>query len=130
MQREEIYLKVAATVAETMCLDIQSVHATSKLCGDLGAESIDIVDLLFRLEHVFRIDIPSSDFNPAAILQQHPEYVQAGRVTEAGLAALRDRLPFADLDAFAENPQRDALYDLFTVETVARYVQARLNCGQ
>ena len=126
VEHTDVFRRVTVTVAETLSLDLRYVHPTSKLCGDLGAESIDIIDLLFRLEHEFRIHIPSHDFNPAALLQQHPEYVEAGMVTQAGLAALRTRWPFVDLDAFAENPQQSELNDLFTVETVARYIMTRL----
>jgi acyl carrier protein len=126
MRNEDIYTKVASTVAETLSMERRKIKPWSKLQADLGAESIDIVDLLFRLESEFGIDIPESDFYPAGLFQQHPEYVQNGRVTERGLAALKDRLPYLDLGAFAQNPEKCAINDLFTVESVARYVETRL----
>jgi acyl carrier protein len=126
MRNEDIYAKVASTVAETLSIEKRQIKPWSKLQADLGAESIDIVDLLFRLESEFGIDIPESDFYPAGLIQQHPEYVQNGQVTERGLAALQDRLPYLDLGAFAQNPEKSAINDLFTVESVARYVETRL----
>jgi acyl carrier protein len=128
MRHEEVYTRVAATVAETLNLDTDDeIQPSSRLQADLGAESIDIVDLMFRLENEFGIDIPESDFCPATLFQQHPEYVRNGRLTEQGLAALQDRWPCANLGTFTRNPEPIAVNDLLSVDYITRYVQSKLS---
>ena len=129
--QEEIYSKVSATLVEALNVDEEEITPTATLQGDLGAESIDFLDIVFRLEREFGIKIPRNELFPESIFQGDPEFVQAGRVTEKGVAELRARLPFADLSQFEHNPEVGALGDLFTVGMVARYVQAKLAqpCG-
>ena len=124
--QEEIYTKVAATLVEALNVDEKEITPTATLQGDLGAESIDFLDIVFRLEREFGIKIPRNELFPESIFQGDPEFVQAGRVTEKGVAELRARMPFADLSAFEQNPEVGALGDLFTVGMVARYIQAKL----
>src|SRR6266852_3416328 len=95
--QEEIYSKVSATLVEALNVDEEDIKPTSTLQGDLGAESIDFLDIVFRGD---------------------PEFVQNGRVTERGLAELRERMPFADLSKFEKNPEVGAISDLFTVEMI------------
>jgi acyl carrier protein len=129
--QEEIYRKVSATLAEALNVDEEEITPTATLQGDLGAESIDFLDIVFRLEREFSVKIPRSELFPESIFQGDPEFVQGGRVTEKGLAELRARLPFADLSQFGQNPAVSAIGDLFTVGMIARYVQAKLGqpCG-
>jgi acyl carrier protein len=124
--QQEIYTKVSATLVEVLNVDEEEITPTATLQGDLGAESIDFLDIVFRLEREFSIKIPRSELFPESIFQGDPEFVRDGRVTERGLAELRARVPFADLSRFERNPVVGALGDLFTVGMVARYVQAKL----
>ena len=125
--QQEIYTKVAATLVEALNVDEEEVTPTATLQGDLGAESIDFLDIVFRLEREFAIKVPRNELFPESIFQGGPEFVRDGRVTEKGLAELRARVPFADLSRFERNPVVGALGDLFTVGMVARYVQAKLS---
>jgi acyl carrier protein len=129
--QEEIYTKVAATLVEALNVDEEEIKPTATLQGDLGAESIDFLDIVFRLEREFGIKVPRGELFPESIFQGDPELVRDGRVTEKGLAELRSRMPFADLSKFEHNPEVSALRDLFTVELITRYVQAKLGqpCG-
>jgi acyl carrier protein len=95
--QEEIYQKVSATLVEALNVDEEDIQPTSTLQGDLGAESIDFLDIVFRLEREFGIKIPRNELFPESIFQGDPEFVENGRVTEKGLAELRARMPFADL---------------------------------
>jgi acyl carrier protein len=94
--------------------------------GDLGAESIDFLDIVFRLEREFGIKIPRGELFPESIFQGDPEFVQNGKVTEKGLDELRNKMPFADLSKFEQNPELTALSDLFTVQMIARYIEGKL----
>src|SRR5246500_2187171 len=103
--QDEIYSKVSATLVEALNVDEEDIKPTSTLQGDLGAESIDFLDIVFRLEREFGIKIPRGELFPESIFQGDPEFVQDGRVTEKGLAELRTRMPFAELGAFDQNPE-------------------------
>jgi acyl carrier protein len=124
--QDEIYTKVSATLVEALNVDEEDIKPTSTLQGDLGAESIDFLDIVFRLEREFGIKIPRGELFPESIFQGDPEFVQNGRVTDKGLDELRTRMPFADLSAFEKNPEVGKLSDLFTVDLITRYIQGKL----
>jgi acyl carrier protein len=124
--QEEIYTKVSATLVEALNVDEEEIKPTSTLQGDLGAESIDFLDIVFRLEREFGIKIPRGELFPESIFQGDPEFVQNGKVTEKGLAELRSRMPFADLHKFEANPEVSTISDLFTVDMITRYIQGKL----
>jgi len=124
--QEEIYSKVSATLMEALNVDEEEIQPTATLQGDLGAESIDFLDIVFRLEREFGIKIPRGELFPEAIFQGDPDFVQNGTVTEKGLAELRARMPYADLSKFEKNPEVRAISDLFTVDMITRYIQGKL----
>jgi acyl carrier protein len=124
--RDEIYSKVSATLVEALNVDEEDVTPEATLQGDLGAESIDFLDIVFRLEREFGIKIPRGELFPESIFQGDPEFVQGGKVTDKGLAELRARMPFADLSDFEKNPEVSHISDLFTVELIARYIEGKL----
>ena len=123
---EEIYARVSATLVEALNVDEEEINPKATLQGDLGAESIDFLDIVFRLEREFGIRIPRGELFPESIFQGDPEFVQGGRVTQKGLAELRVRMPFADLSKFEQDPEINAIGDLFTVGMITRYVQEKL----
>jgi acyl carrier protein len=127
---EEIYRKVTATLVESLNVEEDDVRPTSTLQGDLGAESIDFLDIVFRLEREFDIKIPRGELFPESIFQGDPAFVRDGRVTDTGLADLRARMPFADLSQFEQDPEVSRIGDLFTVQMIARYIQGRLAGGE
>jgi acyl carrier protein len=124
--REEVYRRVSAILVGALNVDEDEVQPTATLQGDLGAESIDLLDIVFRLEREFGIKIPRGELFPESIFQGDPEFVQEGRVTEKGLVELRSRLPFADLSEFERHPEIRAIGDLFTVGMLTRYVGGKL----
>lgn len=124
--QDEIYNKVSATLVEALNVDEEDIKPTSTLQGDLGAESIDFLDIVFRLEREFGIKIPRGELFPESIFQGDPDLVQDGRVTPKGLDELRTKMPFADLSYFEANPEVGNLSNLFTVDLIARYVQGKL----
>jgi acyl carrier protein len=124
--QEEILSKVSATLVEALNVDEEEIKPTSTLQGDLGAESIDFLDIVFRLEREFGIKIPRGELFPEAVFQGDPDFVQDGKVTPKGLAELRERMPFADLSGFEKNPEVRHLSDLFTVSLIANYIKGKL----
>src|SRR5437763_9228350 len=107
--QEEIYSKVSATLVEALNVDEEDVKPQATLVGDLGAESIDFLDIVFRLEREFGIKIPRGELFPESIFQGDPEFVQDGKITPKGMAELRTRMPYADLSRFETNPDFDGL---------------------
>jgi acyl carrier protein len=121
-----IFPRVASVLAETLNVDTEDVRPGSTLQGDLGAESIDFLDIVFRLERDFGIRISTDELFPESLLEGDPEFLHDGRVTPKGLAELHARLPFADLSKFEQDPRVSSIGDLFTVDLVARYIQCKL----
>jgi acyl carrier protein len=124
--QDEIFQKVSATLVEALNVDEDEIKPTSTLQGDLGAESIDFLDIVFRLEREFGIKIPRNELFPEAIFQGDPDFVQNGKVTDKGLDELRQKMPFADLSKFEKNPELTAVSDLFTVQMIAKYIEGKL----
>jgi acyl carrier protein len=125
----EIYAKVARVLVEVLNADEDAITPGATLKGDLGAESIDFLDIVFRLEREFGIRIPSGELFPESIFQGDPALVQDGRVTDQGLAELRAHLPYADLGGFEGDRRLSAVPDLFTVGLITRYVAWKLGDG-
>jgi acyl carrier protein len=124
--QDEIYSKVSSTLVEALNVDEEDITPAATLQGDLGAESIDFLDIVFRLEREFGIKIPRNELFPESIFQGDPEFVQDGKVTPKGLEELRSKMPFADLSQFEKNPEMSHLSDLFTVDLITRYIQGKL----
>src|SRR5438445_7659759 len=112
---EEIYGKVAKVLVEALNVDEDELAPTATLQGDLGAESIDFLDIVFRLEREFGIKIPRGELFPESVFQGDPDFVREGRVTDQGMGELRSRLPYADLGAFDKDRRLSTVSDLFTV---------------
>ena len=108
-----------------MGVDDDEITPEATLVGDLGAESIDFLDVQFKLEKTFEITVERSELFPEDILA-NAEYVQDGRVTEAGIAQLKERMPFADLTKFVENPVVQEFSNLLSVGDLCRYVESKV----
>ncbi len=125
MARDEIFNRVKDVLVEALGVDDDEVLETSTLTNDLGAESIDFLDIVFRLEKDFSIKIPRGELFPDDLLN-NPEYVDSGKMTEAGLAKLQEAMPHVDLTGFADDPDVSRMTDFFTVGTIVNYVQSKL----
>jgi len=123
MSRDEVYSKVQGVLVDALGVDDEQVKPDARLKQDLGAESIDFLDIVFRLEKAFGIKIPRGELVPENVLTD-PNYVQNGRVTPSGMTELKKRMPYVDLTEFEKNPQVDQLP--FTVDAVVKYVQSKL----
>jgi acyl carrier protein len=122
--QEEIYQKVQSTLVDALGVDAEDVTPSATLRCDLGAESIDLLDIVFRLERNFGIKIPRGELFPENVTD--PELTQDGKLTEKGLAELRQRMPFADLTEFSANPEVEKILDLYTVDMLVQYVASKL----
>jgi acyl carrier protein len=123
--RDEIFSKVQQTLVEALSVEEDEIQEDATLTGDLGAESIDVLDIVFRLEKAFGIKIPQEELIPRDILS-NPDYVQNKKLNATGLAALQKSMPYFDLTEFSKNPDIDKLFDSYTVGTIVNFVQAKL----
>ena len=127
---EEILAKIQDILADALGADEDEVSATATLVGDLGAESIDFLDIVFNLEKTFEIKIKRGELFPENLAAEGDGLAADGVVTEDGLAKLRERLPFADIDAFAADPQVENIQDLFNVNMLVKFVLAKQASGE
>jgi acyl carrier protein len=121
----EVFEKVKTCLVEALGVDDDEVTPEASIMGDLGAESIDWLDIVFRLERSFGIKIPHGELSPEDILT-NASYVQDGKVTSAGLSKLKERMPFADLSKFEANPSVQEFPQLLTVQDMVRYVESKI----
>ena len=126
MCRDEILRQVQAVLVDALGIDEDEAVADASLMGDLGAESIDFLDIVFRLEKVFGIKIPREELFPIENMMTNPEFVSNGKLTAKGLAELRARVPHTDLSEFQNDPDINKLADLFTVNAIVNYIEGRL----
>ncbi len=122
---QEVFEKIRSALVDALGVDDDEVTPEATLVGDLGAESIDFLDIVFRLEKSFDIEIPRAELFPEDILT-NAEYVQDGKVTSDGVAELKKRMPFADLSGFESNPLVQEFGNLLTVNDMVRYVCSKV----
>ena len=125
LSRDEIYKKVQGVLIDALGVDEEEVTPTAVIKDDLGAESIDFLDIVFRLEKAFGIKIPRGEMMPEN-LANDPSVVQDGKVTAAGIADLKQRMPHSDFSEFEKDPQVENMSKLFTVDAIVNYVETKL----
>lgn len=123
--QEEIFKKVQSTLVDALGVDEDQVEPGATLQGDLEAESIDFLDIVFRLERNFGITIPRGELFPEN-LTSDPSLISDGMLTPKGIEELSERMPYADMTEFAKNPEVDRIGDLYTVDMLVRYVASKL----
>ncbi len=123
--KDEVYKKVQTALCDALGVDEEEVTPQATMVGDLGAESIDFLDIVFKLEKSFGIEIPRKELSPEDILTS-AEYVQDGKVTAAGLAELKRRMPFVDFAKFEADPQIRNFSNLLTVGALCRYIESKV----
>ena len=121
----EIYEKVREILVDALGADESECTMDATLMGDLGAESIDFLDIVFRLERNFGIKIPRGELFPEN-LTADPEWIADGKLTSKGVEELKTRLPFADVTKIEDDPAVDKIGDLYTVDMLVQYVQSKL----
>lgn len=128
MSRDEIFEKVRGVLVEALSVEDDEVVPEATLQEDLGAESLDVLDIVFQLEKAFSIKIPEGDLNPASLLN-NPEYVDGDRLTPAGLTKLKEMMPHADFSEFEKEPTKQRMPGLLTVNTLVNYLERKLQAA-
>ncbi len=130
MTREEIFESVRKVLEEALGVDEDEVTPEASLTGDLEAESIDFLDIVFRLEKTFAtpersFKIEQGELFPENLLE-NPEWISDSKFTEAGMAMLRRRMPHVDFSAFESDRDVNKVAELITVQSIVDFVDRKL----
>ncbi len=124
MTRDEIFGKIQEALVDALGVDDDEVTMGATLVGDLEAESIDFLDIAFKIEQAFDFKIEQGELFPENV-GQNPDFVVDGMVTPDGIAALKDKLPHVDFAEFEKDPEISKVADVFTVETIVNFVERK-----
>ena len=125
MANEEIFSKIQEVLVDALAVDDDEVTSEATLTEDLGAESIDFLDIVFRLEKAFDIKIDQGELFPSNVLEDE-NYVQDGKVTDAGMEELKKRMPHADLTEFDASRDVEEFSNIFTVYTIVKFIEGKV----
>jgi len=128
MNVESVYPKVREIIADVLVIDEDEVSLNSRLIADLGAESIDFLDLVFQLEKEFAIKIPRGQLekNARGDLAED-QFEKGGVLTVDGMKALKNYLSEIPADQFKANMKVNEIPMLFTVETFCKLIVAAVS---
>jgi len=126
MTRDDIFKKIQEVLVDALGVDEEEVTPQATLMGDLGAESIDFLDIVFRMEKAFGLKIPREELFPAENIITNKDYVSNGKLTHLGIEELRKRMPHTDFTAFVDDPSISKIGDLFTVDVLVNFVADKL----
>jgi acyl carrier protein len=125
MDRSEVFEKVRDVLVDALAVDEDEVTPEATITGDLGAESIDILDISFKLEQEFGFKIGQGELFPEGVMSD-PEFVQEGKVTDKGLATLRETLPHFDFAKLEADRRVETVGQIFTVEALVNFCEHKL----
>lgn len=129
--RDEIFGTVQTAVVDALGVDEEEVTPEATLLDELGAESIDLLDILFRLERKLGVKIQAADL--AAYVQggiaDDDFGDDSGIITERGLAHLKSVMPQIDEDALRGKFQAEKVMSLFTVDNLTDLVMSRVGAA-
>lgn len=125
MQRDEIFQKVKGILVDALAVDEDEVTPTATLMGDLGAESIDLMDIDFKLQQVFKFKTMQGELFPDGV-RQDTTFVKDGKITPDGVKRLKDRLPHFDFSKIEADPSIKNVANVFTVDAIVNFVERKL----
>jgi acyl carrier protein len=123
--QDEIFKKVQEVLVDALGVDADEVTGTAIIKDDLGAESIDFLDISFRLEKAFAIKIGKGEMMPEG-LANDPNFAQNDVVTPAGIAELKKLMPYSDFTEFEKDPTVEHMSKLFTVNTIVHFIESKV----
>ena len=124
--KDEIFAGVRDALVDALAVDEEEVTMEATLVDDLGAESIDLLDIVYRLEKTFSIKIDRSELIPEDLLTD-AQYVVDGKLTASGIEELKKRMPGKDLGEFEKNPMVQNISTILTVTDMCTLVENKLN---
>ncbi|MGR3319187.1 MAG: phosphopantetheine-binding protein [Candidatus Anammoxibacter sp.] len=130
MEEKEVFTKVAESIAEALDVEIDEITPEANLMDDLGAESIDFLDIIFRIENTFNIKIPRGGMQKeitAADGLKEEDLIVSGTLTALGIENLKKYMPEVDPAKITEGFKADDIPTLFTCQTFVNMVKKILD---
>ena len=133
MSRDEIFEAVKEVLEEALGVDEEDITPEATLTGDLEAESIDFLDIVFRLEKRFSSpDLPfkieQGELFPENLMENE-QWVRDGKFTDDGLDMIKQRMPHLDIEVLEQNREVDKVSELFTVQSIVDFVERKLSAS-
>jgi acyl carrier protein len=130
LNRDQIFEKLREILEEALGVDEEEVTIDASLTADLGAESIDFLDIVFRLEKTFStpdrpFKVEQGELFPDDLLE-HDEWVADGKFTDAGMEMLHERMPHVDFSSFDNDRDVNKVAELITVKSIIEFVERKL----
>ena len=130
MTKSNIFESIQEILVEALGTDEEEITPEASLTRDLGAESIDFLDIVFRLEKKFSTSdrpfkIEQGELFPDNLME-NPEWVHEGKLTDAGMTMLRERMPHVDFEQFDEDRDANKASEVFTVQSIVDFVERKL----
>lgn len=130
MTREEIFKKVQEVLEEALGADEDEITLQTSLTADLEAESIDFLDIVFRLEKTFStgekpFKVAQGELFPENLME-NPEWVQDNKLTDSGMSMLKERMPHVDFSDFENDREVTKVAELITVDSIVDFVERKL----
>lgn len=133
MSRDDIFEAVREVLEEALGVDEDEITPQATLTGDLEAESIDFLDIVFRLEKRFStpdqpFKIEQGELFPENLMENE-QWVTGGKFTDEGLDMIRERMPHLDIEVLEQNRDVDKVSELFTVQSIVDFVERKLGAS-
>lgn len=130
MSREQIFESVQDVLEDALGADREEITLDATLTGDLGAESIDFLDIVFRLEKKFStpekpFKIEQGELFPENLMKD-TTIVDNGKFTDKGMTMLHERMPHVEFGAFDADRRVENMSELFTVKSLVEFVDRKL----
>jgi acyl carrier protein len=130
LTRDQIFEKLREILEEALGVDEEEVTTNASLTADLGAESIDFLDIVFRLEKTFStpdhpFKVEQGELFPDDLLE-NPDWVADGKFTDAGMEMLHERMPHVDFSSFDSDRDVNKVAELITVNSIVEFVERKL----
>ncbi len=130
LTRDEILEKTRGVLMEALVVDAEEVTPQASLTADLQAESIDFLDIVFRLEKEFStpdkpFKIEQGELFPDNLLE-NPDWVTEGKFTDAGMTMLKERMPHVDFSDFEQDRDLEKVGATITVTAMVDFVERKL----
>ena len=128
--REQIFENIRQVLEEALGADEEDITLDATLTGDLEAESIDFLDIVFRLEKKFStparpFKISQGELFPENLME-NPAWVSNGRFTDEGMGMLKQRMPHVDFSRFENDRDVNKVGELITVKSLVDFVERKL----
>ncbi|MDR2346109.1 MAG: phosphopantetheine-binding protein [Planctomycetaceae bacterium] len=128
MTKGLVYEHVKDVLIDELAVDAEEIRPEATLIGDLGAESIDILGIVFNLEKKLGIKLERGEIVPEDVVNDKEGlYVVDNKLTELGIMEIKKRMPFANIEELEKNPMVANIKTILTVRDLCYIVESKLN---